>query len=82
MLTSQVELLVYFVTIFINLAKEVNGGKEISQFLIWSNFEGLALYLAICVQMSALYGYSVYKYNDFMETIKQRDRSRDWLKND
>ena len=49
MLTSQVELVVYFVTIFINLAKEVNGGKEISQFLIWSNFEGLALYLAICV---------------------------------
>lgn len=82
MLTSQVMLLVYLVTLSINLGKEFSAGKELSQYLIWQNFEGLALYLAICVQMSSLYGYAVYKHNDFLETIKQRDKSRDWLKQD
>lgn len=70
MLTSQVELLVYIVTLFVNFAKEFSAGKALSQYMIWQNFEGLALYLAICVQMSSLYGYAIYKLNDFQETIK------------
>ena len=82
MLASQIMLAGYLISLSVNLSKEMSAGKELTQFLIWQNFEGLALYMAICVQMSSLYGYSNNKFNDFNEVIKQRDASRDWLKQD